>query len=279
MAADRIITTGFWDDPDFEDVPYLEKFLYIYLFSAQSSAICGYFLCTFKKISESTGMPIELVKDSVKGLDKRGKIIYDSGFVFVKGMAYRQKSEKKNWFINHCKKQYYDGFKPENRAFEAFVEFFSLKECFSSNSNEITDKKEEFPKESLGSPEEVPRKLHKIEIQQIEVQEIELQESNSLKGGVGENFTTQIKPSLEECILYFEIHGFSEAKKQGELFYNHYFPFERDDGRPFQEGKWKMLANSWNIRKPDFDKKLNGRLNGKQKHNTTTTAEDHAAGW
>lgn len=269
MAADRIITTGFWDDPDFEDVPYLEKFLYIYLFSAQSSAICGYFLCTFKKISESTGMPLELVRELVKGLDKRGKIIYDSGFVFVKGMAYRQKSEKKNWFINHCKKQYYDGFKPENRAFEAFVEFFSLKEYFSSKSNKITDKKEEVLKEFLGIPEGVPQKLHKIDIQQIEVQEIELQESNSLKRGVGKNF---LIPTIEDVVLEFASRG--SLKTEAEKFFYFYESKNWMIGKNKMQ-KWKSAVAGWINRSNE-----NGyKFNGKQKHNAATTAEDHAAGW
>lgn len=252
MAADRIITTGFWDDPDFEDVPYLEKFIYVFLFSAPASAVCGYFLCTYKRISEGTGMPLELVKDSVIGLQKKEKIVFDSGFVFVKGMARRQKAENQNYFSDHCKKQFRDGYKPGNKAFEAFMEFYGIKDSKTPNPNKISDEKEGVPKESRRDYEGTTKGSY---IRNT------LQDSNSsFERGVGKTF---LKPSPEEVIQEFRTRGHPEPETEGNKFYNFY------ESKNWMIGKnkmknWKAAVAGWISRQKEFSQNRHTQ-NGKPK--------------
>jgi hypothetical protein len=129
----RSFSTNYWDDPDFEEVSYFEKYIYGFLFTAPSSAICGYYQCTYKTISDKTGVPIGEVKKAIHTLDEMGKIVFDSGLIFIPAMAKRQDANAFWTFAEHCAKQFRELHKPGNRAFDAFKIKFE-KEIFNSKN-------------------------------------------------------------------------------------------------------------------------------------------------
>jgi hypothetical protein len=284
MATYRQLHTKIWDDKKFKELSALSQHLFIYLFTnSHRNEACLYEI-TIATISYESKLTTEQVHSCFEELESQKMAFYDHdwGLTLVPhAILYQSPNNRvKSTVIQHCN---------TTRSNKLRAEFLRIHQKEDWYLSFIKQQDTVF---LIGLDNRVSEQCSDTGLHSPVSNNININNSNSefisLKGGAGENFLSEqiqpngevkkTDPTLEECILYFEIHGFREPKKQGELFYNHYFPFERDDGRPLQDGKWKKLANSWNLRAPEFEKKTNGKSNGKYTNRAVTT-EQHNSGW
>jgi hypothetical protein len=86
MAKYRPFFSKFWKDPDIQELTPIEKLIFAYLFTCESTTTSGIYAVTARTISHETGVGVE----EVKGFLSNGKlrnVIYDheNYFIFVKG--------------------------------------------------------------------------------------------------------------------------------------------------------------------------------------------------
>jgi uncharacterized phage protein (TIGR02220 family) len=82
MAKYRPVLMSIWKDPDFEEYTPIQKLIFIYLFTNQSTTESGIYSITLKAISNETGIPLATVRKEITAIKN---IIYDdqSKCVFV----------------------------------------------------------------------------------------------------------------------------------------------------------------------------------------------------
>lgn len=295
MATYRQVHTKIWDDRKFRECSVFSQHLFMYLFTnSHRNEACLYEI-TYATISHESKLSYDQISSSFEELSGYNMAHYDDekGLVLATHAILYQNPNGKAihgvlTLVNSCESA---------RLKRIFVEAHSSERWYLTYINkENTDLVFDELGESFNRVNRVDR-VNPVYNSNTNSNS-NSNSLNSSSGGVGVKYevtaihepekflaANQIEPygevkknapTLEECILYFEMHGFSDPKIQGELFYNRYFPFERDDGRPLPRGKWQLLAKSWDLRKPQFDKK---NSNGNYNRNKGTTAEQHDAGW
>lgn len=85
MAKYRHILVRIWDDPDFADYSRDEKLIYISLFTNEYTTDSGVYRCTFKKISDLTGIDRDTVGNALT-VKFKDKLVYDEAekVIFIK---------------------------------------------------------------------------------------------------------------------------------------------------------------------------------------------------
>jgi len=84
MAKYRPIYTSVWKDPDFEKYKPLDKLVFLYLCTNESTTESGIYPITIKTISNETGISCETVGKQLANSLKNIVYDFDNSFVFVK---------------------------------------------------------------------------------------------------------------------------------------------------------------------------------------------------
>lgn len=82
----RQIHTQIWKDDYFLDLTPEEKLLFIYLFSNESTSLSGLYKIPLRVICFETGLDQNFVIDTLKKYEQAGKVVYESGVIWVVNM-------------------------------------------------------------------------------------------------------------------------------------------------------------------------------------------------
>jgi len=72
MAQYRTLKMDFWSDPFIEDLPYMGKYVYLYLITSPHTNNLGILDISRKKIAYETGMTVKMSKHKSKIYGRRG---------------------------------------------------------------------------------------------------------------------------------------------------------------------------------------------------------------
>jgi hypothetical protein len=96
MANFRQIHVSTWKDPWFLELDPLEKVLFIYLFSNESTSLAGIYEISFRVICFETGLEPEFVKKALAKFAEDDKVFYEDGIIWVKNLRkYNASSSEK----------------------------------------------------------------------------------------------------------------------------------------------------------------------------------------
>jgi hypothetical protein len=248
MAVTRMITTAYWNDDDIQEMSAMQRAFYVFLMTAPDSNICGLFKMTYKTMSFFSGWDIEQVKECVQYLTEKGKLVYDSGLVFVTRMAKHQKGETFGNFNAHCHKVSIELWHEDNNAYDAFLDEFS------DNIEEYKLTGTKGFKKGSKNPSEKGSTNSKGNSKDNNKGNV----NSSFERGVGKTF---IPPTLNEVELEFQNKKHPNPKDMAESFIAYY------EARGWmlkgvKVKSWKACVVTW--MKNGFSNNGKGNYNGKQ---------------
>jgi len=124
MATDRSFSSDFWLEDVLEQLSTEEKLIYVYLRTNGHTTLCGLYKITFKAISKALDVPVDIVKRTIKKLEKENILIYDSDLLFICRFPETQNADKAHYLPEHVQKYDKKLKTPNNKAYEAFYERF-----------------------------------------------------------------------------------------------------------------------------------------------------------
>ena len=93
MANFRQIHTQIWKDDWFVDLTPEEKILFIYLFSNESSTICGLYKISLRIVSFETGLNMDFIMNALAKFETDKKVVYRDNVVWMVNMRRYHASE------------------------------------------------------------------------------------------------------------------------------------------------------------------------------------------
>ena len=96
MEKHRQISTYFWTDIYIEELDPIEKLLFIYLFTNQSSNLAGIYQLSMRTMASETGIDRDMVKKIIGRFEKDGKVLYEDNYIAIKNTAESQNTN------NYC---------------------------------------------------------------------------------------------------------------------------------------------------------------------------------
>jgi len=124
MATDRSFSSDFWLEDILEKLSTEEKLIYIYIRNNAHTTLCGLFKLPLRAIYEPLKVSEQAVKQTLKKLEKDGKIVYDNGLIFIRDFPESQNSDKVHYLAEHVRKYEKKLRKLDNLAYRAFYERF-----------------------------------------------------------------------------------------------------------------------------------------------------------
>lgn len=97
MEKHRQISSYFWTDSFTETLDPIEKLLYLYLFTNNSSNLAGVYQLSIRTMASETGIDRDMVKKILKRFEKEKKLLYIDNILALKNTAKNQ--ALKNSFI------------------------------------------------------------------------------------------------------------------------------------------------------------------------------------
>ncbi len=103
MAQYRTLKMDFWSDPFIEDLPYMGKYVYLYLITSPHTNNLGILDISRKKIAYETGMTVEDVETQIEDLRSKGKLFVDGTSIllinFIKNQTYNSQNMKTHLYM------------------------------------------------------------------------------------------------------------------------------------------------------------------------------------
>lgn len=92
MSKERYVNTIFWDDDYIDELPALEKLLYVFFITNKYTNIAGIYKIPFNKIYKSTGLTKEQAKQFLSKFEEDGKVCYVDEYLILKNSIRHQKT-------------------------------------------------------------------------------------------------------------------------------------------------------------------------------------------
>ena len=97
MAAQRYISTSFWDDAWVQGLEPHEKLLYMYLLTNPLTNIAGVYEITFRRMSFDTGYPIDTLSKAIKKFSEDKKAYFlDDVWIILPNWPKHQRPTERN---------------------------------------------------------------------------------------------------------------------------------------------------------------------------------------
>lgn len=94
MARLRSINTSMWNDPWIMELNPIEKLLWIYLLTNDSTNMLGAYQLTVKRASFDTGIEMQEITSILSKFEKDKRIVYQSHFLVIINWAKNQSYNK-----------------------------------------------------------------------------------------------------------------------------------------------------------------------------------------
>lgn len=111
MGKYQLVGAGYWKHPDVQDMPRMEKYVYLYLFTNESVTSSGVYPITLKTICNEIGHDdYDKVKKAINGLTKRGKVFMDWGkkLIYVKNVLKYNRSGRQDLLFKALENDIYE---------------------------------------------------------------------------------------------------------------------------------------------------------------------------